>query len=320
MGKLKYISSLEYNTHLLLTSSNLAEIYVYDTLKSYCGATKDSVYDIDSSRSFKLMLELVNMQPNLADKWMFVIRYAKVKSLIKNNISVFESITSEFLIMVDSYKDFKEFKELNIPVNDLYLESIKKSDVMDLLYGFELSYATKEYIASSYFKDPDKVFLLVKELSNGALILSPKDVVKICGESMGSIQKFVIQLLTDEPKTERFMSRSFKKRVSAVSNICDSFGSRKTYNFIRSSIKDVLYIKMLYMQGVIYDRIAYLPEGFDEKKLSKYNFYLKAISERISYSRIIYLYNIISSFGRWNTEKDGVLFLYKYYIELINNN
>jgi len=319
MGKLSYLGSGDYNIHLLLTSSNLADIYVYDTLKLYCNAKRDSIYEIDNQRSFKNMLELVNMQPNLADRWLFIINYSKVKSLLKNNISFFSSDTSVFLVKADNYSSFKEFKEFKLSVNDLYLESIKRQEVMDLLRDFEISYSLKEYVASSYFKDPDKVFLLSNELRNGAIINSPKDIINLCGESMGSIQRFTMQLLVDEPKSERFLRRSYKKRVLSLSNICDSFGSRKAYNFLRSSVKDILHIKMLYLQGTIYDRISYLPDCFDEKKLSRYSFYLKTIAERVSYNRIICLYNTLNLYGSWNGVQDGILFLYKYYIDLISN-
>ena len=318
MGSLKGLRDEDKNTHLLLTYSNIAEMYVYDVLKERCEATVESVCTINNNKSFKLMSELVNMQPNLSDKWFFIIEYSKVKGLLQKSKGIFESTSSVFLIKVNSYGEFKEVKDLGINLNDLYLVNIKKVEVMDLLRNFKISPALKDFIASSYYKDPDKVFVLVKELENGAVINSSKDIIKICGESTGSIQKFVVQLLVDSPKTERFLQRSYKKRVATLCNLCDSFGSSTTYNYIRSAIKDILYIKMLYLQGVIYDRIAYLPECFDEKKLARYSFYLRVISQDVAYNKIVYLYNVIGEYGKWVTAQDGILFLYKYYIELLN--
>ena len=75
MGSLRLLRSHETNVHMLLTSSNLAEIYVYDELKSVCGATIDSVLEVSNRSTFNNMLELVNMQPLLSEKWLFVINY-----------------------------------------------------------------------------------------------------------------------------------------------------------------------------------------------------------------------------------------------------
>ena len=319
MGSLKALNDKLKNTHMLLTSSNLAEIYVYDTLKSRCNATLESILDINSMSMFKSMLELVNVQPNLADNWLFIVDYSKVKSLIKKNMGIFQAKTSVFLIKVNSYKEFKEVKELEMPVNDLYLESIRKVEVYDLLRGYNISQKVKDFVASSYFKDPDKVFVFLNEVKNGAVVETTKDVVKICGESSGSIQKFVLQLLTDSPNTDRFLYRSYKKRVNSLCDLCDAFGTRTANNFIRATIKDIMSIKILYLNGVIYDRVVNIPDCFDEKKLMRYNYCIKVITGGISYSRILFLYQMLEQYGKWKTSQDGILFLYKYYIDLIED-
>lgn len=322
MGSLKELKSNNTNVHLVLTSSNLIEIYVYDTLKALCGATLESVYDITNSNTFKGMLELVNIQPNLSDRWLFVMDYSKVKNQLKKVMGIFQSETSVFLIKVDNYKDFKEAKSeissANVVVNDLYLNSLRLDDTMDLLRGYDISQKVKSFIYYSYNRDPEKVFTLCKEMDNGAVIKDSKDVIKICGESVGNIQKFVFQLLTDDPVTKMYLKRSFKKRVNTVYDLCDTFGSRTSYNYIRATIKDILYIKMLYLEGTIYNQIKGLPDCFDEKKLSRYSFYLKDIKEIVSYSKVVSLYNMLSKMGRWDGVQDGIAFLYKYYLTLIN--
>jgi hypothetical protein len=319
MGVLKDLKDINKRVHLLLTSSDLAEMYVYDALKERCQATLESVLEVNNAGTFKSMCELVNVQPNLADNWLFVVKYSKVKSQLKKVLGIFESMTSVFLIKVDNYKDFKEFKELYSQCNDLYLQTIRRADIYYLLNGYSLSPKVLDFIATSYFKEPEKVFELVRELSNGAVIENTKDVIKLCGESMGSIQKFVMQLLTDAPKTEMFLKRSYKKRVGVLYDLCESFNPKTAYNYIRATIKDVLYIKMLYLEGSIYDKVRDLPECFDEKKLSRYNYVLKTITCDISYSRILNLYNKLYKDGRWYSTQDGISFLYRYYLDLLNN-
>lgn len=317
MGTLKDLKDVGKRVYLLLSSSNLAEIYVYDALKKRCNATLESVLDVDSSSSFKNMLELVNIQPNLADDWLFVIKYNKVKGSLKKVMGIFQSTTSVFLLQVGNYKEFKEVKELLPFVTDLYLDSIRKDDVMDLLRPFGLSQSVKDFVSYSYYTEPEKVFSLRNELLGGAIVKTSKDVVKLCGESMGSIQTLVFQLLEDAPKTKAYFKRSYTKRVSTVTELCDTFNPKSAYNFIKASVKDVLDIKTLYMQGIIYNRIKGLPECYDEARLSKYNYKLKLITDTLSYERVLYLYNMLNSTGRWYSPEDGIAFLYKYYLGLL---
>ena len=319
MGSLVELKDPAKQVHLLLSSSNLVEIYVYDTLKERCKATLESIMDVNSSSTFKAMLELVNIQPNIADKCVFVIDIKKVRGKIKRTLGIFQSETSIFLLKVDTYKDFKDAKDLGIDINDLYLETIRKQEVQNLLRGYKIAPKIVDFVASSYYRDPEKVFVLRKELDNGADINSPKDVTELCGESLGSIQKFTMQLLTDAPKTEMFLKRSYKRRVVTLCDLCDTFGSSTAYNYIKATVKDILYIKMLYMEGTIYNRIRELPECFDEKKLSRYNHSLRDIEVELQYSKILHLYNVMGSTGRWRSQQDGVLFLYQYYLDLIHD-
>ena len=317
MGALKDLQDPSKSVHLLLTSSNLIEIYVYDTLKARCNATLESIIDVNSASTYRYMLELVNIEPNLADKWLFVLDYKKIKGSLKKNLGVFQSEVAVFLIKVDNYKDFKEVKELGVVLNDLYLDVIRRNDVYYMLGQYKISQKVLEFVVNSYYRDPEKVFVLKKELENGADINTPKDVTALCGESTGSIQKLAMQLLTDNPKTEMFLKRSYKKRVSFVKELCDTFGSSTAYNYLKASIRDVLYIKMLYMQGVIYDKIREVPDCFDEKKLNRYRNVLKTIENEIPYVKILNLYVIINESDRWRKPEDSIAFMYKYYLDLL---
>lgn len=316
MGSLRYLKSPESNVHLLLTSSNLAEIYVYDELKSRCGATIDSVVEVNSRSTFLGMLDLVNMQPLLADKWLFVITYkGGIKQLVKKYEGIFQSDTAIFLVKVENYKDFKDFKGVIRSANDLYLNTIRHSDIAYLLNGYKLSSNIVEFIEKSYFRDPEKVFILAKELANGAVVSTNRDIVKLCGESSGSIARFAMLLLKEMPESQSGLKRVYSKRVKLLVDLCDSFGTRSAYNFLVSAVKDILDVKILYLQGVIYDSIRDLPDVYDEKKLSRYNMYLKRIIQDLSYDSILRLYVELCSCEKWRTPQDGILFLYNYYLK-----
>ena len=314
MGNLRQLDCREHTVHLLYTNSGLAEIYVYDRIKEAAKADLNSIFTIDSRSSFNQMLELVNVEPNLSEKWMFVIEYRKVKSQLRRYIGVFESTSSLFLVKVNSYKEFQEFKELRKVCNDLYLTLIRGHDIMVLLAEFRLNQNLMDYITKSYSRDVEKVFVLRQALLNGQEVETPKDVIRICGESASTTIRFVFLLLNELPKSKSGLKRVYKKRLTMLYDMVDSLGSLKTYNYIQSTVRDILYIKMLYLSGQIYDQVRDIPDAFDEKKLSRYGIYIHRIATEIPYERILRLYTSLRDYGGWYTQQDSVLFLYNYYL------
>lgn len=312
MGTLRELEGSK-NVHMLITSSTAVEMYVYDKLKEQCHASLESVLTVNSKSSFLEMLELVGMQSYLSDKWLFVIEYSKVKASIKANVGIFESEEAEFLIKVNTYRDFKEFKELLPSVNDLYLSFIRRNEVMYLLSKYNLSQKDIDFVAKSYSREPEKVFLFKKELDNGLVVNSQRDIVKLLGESTGSITSYALALLRDFPTTEKGFKTVCRNRIKTGKDLCEAYGVSSFKNFLMATIKDFIYIKELYMQGTIYNSIRDLPEVFDEKKLSKYNVYLRTLVNDISYSRLVSLYSKLRESGRWVRNSDLLMFIYDYY-------
>jgi hypothetical protein len=312
MGTLRELEGSK-NVHMLITSSTAVEMYVYDKLKEQCHASLESVLTVNSKSSFSEMLELVGMQSYLSDKWLFVIEYSKVKASIKANVGIFESEEAKFLIKVNTYRDFKEFKELLPSVNDLYLSFIRRNEVMYLLSKYNLSQKDIDFVAKSYSREPEKVFLFKKELDNGLVVNYQRDIVKLLGESTGSITSYALALLRDFPTTEKGFKTVCRNRIKTGKDLCEAYGVSSFKNFLMATIKDFIYIKELYMQGTIYNSIRDLPEVFDEKKLSKYNVYLRTLVNDISYSRLVSLYSKLRESGRWVRNSDLLMFIYDYY-------
>lgn len=318
MGSLRELTSESTNVHLLVTSFNLAEIYVYDTLKEKCNATLESVSEIQSKSEFEEMLDLVNIQPYLASKWLFVITYKKVKSLLKKYPSVFQSDVAEFLVKVENYREFLEFKALKIPCNELYLSVIRRSDIISLLSGYSLSSKVIDFIAANYSRDVDKVFEIRQYLMSGEKIETTKDVIKLCGESSTSTARFALLLLKEMPKSEKGLKMVYAKRVRMLNTLLLTYGYSKAYNFLVSTVSDIFDLKVLYMNGRVYDTISELPEPYDEKRLSRYSRYLKLIEKDIPYERILRLLLELKENGRWRSDDTAIQFLYSYYLKSIS--
>lgn len=311
MGSIRELDS-QKNVHLLFTSSNLVELYVYDTLKTQYNAGGESIFTIDSKGSFNEMMEVLNAQPFMADKWLFVITYNKVKALLKDRSDILNVGTAVFLIKVANYKEFKEVKDLASNCNDMYLANIRFYDVVHLFSDYEMSNAVIEFIARSYYSDPEQVFKILEEVKNGAKFKTRKDVTELCGVSSSSIDYFVLKLLKEFPKTERGAKMVYKKRLNTAKELADTYTISTFRNFLTACVKDMLDIKQLYLMGIIYDKVVDLPEPYDVKRLKKYNRVLEKIKE-IPYERIINLYCNLKKCGRWYSDLDMCNFFYQYY-------
>lgn len=328
MGSIRNLTNEKYNTHIFLANSSLAEMYVYDILKKKCGADMDSIFTVNSKKSFQEMLDMVSAQPFLADKWFFIIEYGKIKRSLDSKKGIFKSDSSEFLIKVKNYKEFKEAKEalsvVGDGVNDIYLSYINYYDTDFLLSDFEISSKLISYVYKSYSSDPEQVFRLRKELQSGIVVNSRKQIAELCGVSTGTLNSFTISLLGGEPKGEKGKKIVIRNRIKVALELSEVYGYSKFKNFLTASVKDILDIKVLYMQGAIYNRITDLPEirvkdekgeeklVFDEGRLSRYRFYLDTIKE-IPYTRILRLYLFLKTYGKWYSDADMVNFIYQYY-------
>lgn len=318
MGTLRDLYSEDKNVHLLVTNSNMMELFVYDTLKERCGATLESVYEVSKASEFRDTMEYVNMQPYLADRWLFVIEYGGVKGILKKHLPIFEAESAVFLIKVKNYAEFKEFKELYPKVNDLYLSWVRESDVDFLFRGFELPSKFISFVAKSYGKEPDKILTLRNELKNGAEINSTKDIVKLCGASASSVVGIAMNLLKEPSTSVKGINARIRNRIQESDMLIDGYGVSTFKNFLTGTIRDIMNIKMLYMEGAIYNAIRGLPEVYDEKKLSRYNFYLDRIVSEIPYERISRCYLMLVECGRWNSRSDMLSFMYEYYGGSVN--
>lgn len=299
------------NVHLLYTDSDMVNMYVYDTLKSSCNATLESILEVNTIRSFNNMLETVNMLPFLADRWLCVINYHKVKSVVGKYKQLFSADTACFLVTVSNYKEFKEFKDL-VRCNEMYMSFIKSKDVNFLFRESGMAQSLIDFTAKSYGRDPDKVMTLYRAVGNGLPINERKDIVNICGASSSTIINFLLSLISANVNTERGYKQSLKKKIKEALDLGQMYGISSFRNFSLSTVKDVLVIKEMYLNADIYDSIRDVPECYDEKKLMKYRFYLDTI-KGLNIHDLIELFSMIRDSGVWRENVDIISFLYEYY-------
>lgn len=299
--------------NLLYTNSERAEMFVYDTLKKKCSATNDSVIEVYNQSTFEEMLDLAPEYPILAKEWLFIIKYKKVKKLCEKYKGLFTSGNCVFLILVENFKEFQEFKELlNNKCNAMYMTYLTFSDINYLFYPFEIPSKFISFISKTYSRDIENIFKLYDKVLEGYEVDSIKSITEICGNSVGTTQSFVLSLLKIDIPNLKNPKLSLKRKFRELIDLSNAIGSKRLKGFLLSNVKDLIYIKQLYIQADIYDDIKNLPEGYDEKKLSRYQRYLNMIKE-IPLQKILSLYTELLESQEWYKEIDVVQFLFNYY-------
>lgn len=312
------LADYDKNVHIMMSGSGKADIFAHDTLRKVHDVAIDCVYKIEGKKDFANMVEMSLIQPYTSGRWLFEITYSKVKGMIKANKAVFDSDTSVFMFIVDKYADFKELKELLDKSNDIYTPIIRKQDVYYLLNGYPLSEKVLSFVASSYSREPESIFTLREYLQQGEEVDTQRDVVKLIGVSSGSVTSFIVSLLSGKPKTPRGLKKVIRSRVQMGKDLCDAYGVSSFRNFLSSGLYDMIQIKMLYLNGVVYDNFSNIPDVFDEKKLKKYKFYLERIKTEFSYNDLVFLYNKLQEpeNRRWYSVADMARFIYDLYGEV----
>lgn len=285
----------------------MVEIYLYDELKKKTKGSLETVFNVKTRSDFSNMLSLLNSFPFLADRWLFIIDYSKLKSSFKDSWPIFTSIVAEFLIKVKNYKDFLEVKEAMPGINDMYLAKFNKNDLEYLFHDSDIPSKLLDFVYWSYSGEPDKVFTLLEELKNGVKVQTKKDISGICGVSSGSFMSYSLYLLKDPPKSRK----GFSNRLTSLYELAGIYGFPSCRNFLLASVRDIYDIKVLYLNGVIFDRVSNLPEGFDKKRLKRYSSRISTIAE-IPYDRVVSLLLCISE-AKWYSDLDLLNFLYSFY-------
>lgn len=308
---------------LLQTPSQKLEMFMEDKLKRMLGSTNDTIIDLVNKKDIKEVKNIQTIDPPFAKKWLIRVDLKKFgvnKELLQ---LINESTTCLFFCKADKYVTYKSFKDLCKKVDyfyDFYLNTLRRNDLLYLYTCFvpqsnQLTKQLFDYVAQSYSADIEAIFDLFLELASGAEIKNRKDIADICGIGGNSIESFVFSLLKPPPITEKGVKTVLRNRLKAGLELADVYGLRKFYNFLNSALKSILDIKMLCMSGAVYKQLINLPDGYDERKLSKYQRYLWKIKE-IPTTRILRCKYMLTQSQGWNDELEFVLFVYSYMLDL----
>lgn len=303
---------------LLQTSSKALEMYLYDFIRGSLSSTRDTVLQVNSKRDFRRIKEIYNIQPPYAERWLVQVDLGKIGKGVKELVDIIsDSTTVCYMCVADTYVQYKTFKEASSKIEgvfDFYINTLRRKDFLYLYKKLvpsdcTLSKTLYDYVVQSYSADIGAVFDLFTSLRNGVKFNTRGDIAEVCGVGRNSVESFAFSLLKDLPMTEKGLKKVIKNRISAGVELAEVYGwgkFNKALNFCLSALVD---IKELQISGVVYKRLANLPQGYDERRLSKYQRYLWRI-EKIPLSRILRLKVCFSN--RWFNKVDFLNSMYAF--------
>lgn len=311
---------------LVQCPSNILNLFIEDKLKVLLGSTQDTVFTLKNKKDLKEIHMICNVQPFLSKKWLYMVNldnYTPDKEFFN---LVKESTTVCYLLTCSKYSTFKKIKDSlkGVPVIwDFYIGFLKSADMGYLFNEFVVktnknklvSKDTYQYIKDGYSNDVDAVITLFDYLRTSGddeKELTKQKITELCGLGGNTLESFVFTLLKEAPKaTERSFKTVMRRRFKAGVELAEVYDWDTFGNYLNKVVYNIICIKELQISNAIYKSIRDLPDGYDEKTLSRYNRYLWRI-KNIPMSRILRLKATLSE-RKWYSATDFMFFMYRYY-------
>lgn len=311
MGSLRTLRNRDYNAHLVYSPSGLMSLFIEDEIRETYGVkTRDAILEVKSEKGFEEMMELMNLAPLIADKWLFVFPEGTSLSIKKKAMRLAEISfgTSVLLIKAKGWLEFKELRESTRTCNDLYLSWIRREDVSQILKRTGLRPDLIEYVAKGYSNNPESIVELAKAIAEGRAVESAKDIRTVIGVGSGTTLEFVLSLLRESSGKQ-----TVRNRIQVMKSLLEEYSPGKLRGYLLGSVKDVYELKVLYLTGEIYKGVYKLPPGYDEKRLSRAGRRLRVVKET-PLEEIVRLYLALQESGSWKNDLDALRFIYGFYL------
>ena len=293
-------------------------MFIEDKLKEIFKVSAESIIDVANKEDLKQVQEITNILPPVGQKWLIRIDLGKYKGGEIYKI-IKRASTCVFLVKAEFYKDFKYFQEQMSGVDNFYSYYASYLTKADYLYLYDTYKSEKQltkvlfdYVYQSYNQDIEALFLLFDALHENKVIDSRKKIAELCGIGNNSIESFMFQLLKPITGSARGLKTVLRTRIQAGIDLGNTLTYPTFYSYLKNTLMSCIEIKMLQISGIIYKEIKDLPDGYDEKKLSKYQRHLWKITD-IPMTKFLNITNIMSKMDRWNSEMDFIQFIYKVY-------
>lgn len=313
-----------YKILLLQTSSDKLEMKMYDKLRDTYRNTKDTIFEVKDKKDLKKIKEVATIDPFLADKWLVTFNFAKQTAVLKELLKIVaESNTMVLFCTVNNYGAFKNFQEevKKAGITEIvafYLNVLRSADFR-FLYDKAVTPKNKltkqlyDFVYQSYNGNIPAVMELFDALSMGREFSTRTEIAETIGIGGNSVENFIYSLLKPPSTSDKGLKVVLKNRIKAGLDLLDTYKIAQFQNYMRSCISCFIDLKMLSISGVLHKKIFNLPEGYNEKKLIKYQRFFWRIKE-IPMTRILRLsYHLENK--AWTSDLDFLRFIYGFVLD-----
>lgn len=310
--------NFEPNVVIIQTPSVKLSMFIEDKIRRLYACTNDSTIDVRVKSDLKKVKEVLGITPPFSKRWYVPVDLDKFKDKeLAELIKV--SSTCVFVCTCSKYVTFKQFKDSLKEVHgvcDFYINYLKRPDFIYLYDAFvpedkRLQKSLFDYVTQSYSGDIDVVFNLFLELAKGTVFKDRKAIADLCGIGGLSVESFIFMMLKPLSGSDKGLKKMLKLRIQAGSELAESMGYTKLYNFTAHSLMTLIQLKMLIISGDIYKEVRDLPESYDKNRLVRYQKYIWKL-KTLPLSALLLLRQSMGD-RAWRNEFDYLNFVYKYY-------
>lgn len=327
-NRLKVFKNKSETVHVIYSPSNQLELRVFDELRNVWKVGKNEIQRVSTIQKIRSLEKSLYLSPLDGDKWLVDVDCRKLRRNLKDIAGLVDvgKNTSVFLIRVENYSQFKEIKKLLRQEGTFnYLAWLSYAEISSLvdfevalraaqsgekvIDGMYIGDKAKDFLCKGYGNEPEKVMTLCEKIREGDLFPDRKSIVTSVGVSSGSTDTMIFNLLKEPPKNVKIVLRN---RLKVLDELVEVYGVRKTQNFLSAGVRRLIDIKILWMNGVIYNTVGQgIPEPYVYEELRRYN---KRIDDlmAIPLERLVILSSVLGG-NRWRNKLDAQRFLYNYY-------
>lgn len=313
---LRDLDNRDFTVCLLQTSSPKMETFIKDKVKRKYHGRQDTIIDVEKTTDLKDVRGVLGIVPPFSEKWVVNVKVESVdRKQLVNTIK--SSTTCVFFCTVSKYKNYKEFKDSLKGVDvvfDYYMNYLRRLDVIYLYDCFvpkerRFTKMLFDYVVQSYSGDIDSIFDIFLALGSGKELKTRGDIAKIGGIGGLTIESFIFSLLKEPPTTVKGLKRVMKNRITAGKELGQLYGFSKFYSYMNRSLMTMIELKMLLLSGEVYKSVKSLPDGYDEKRIARYQKYIWRLKS-IPLRNLLVLRETMGS-RRWSDDTGFLSFYYK---------
>lgn len=312
----------DVDTILICSDVPTLRYYIQTKLEKLYNVDKNYSMAVDTALSYKKVRGDAFVAPLAGDKWLVVGNADKIGLDTVQSLFNWGNGNCITLVYTEKYVNYKKllssekFKESKRTILNLYLNKLDFDDVPYLYKDMVLSNPKSKrltddllnFLCKNYRYDVERVVNLFSKMRIGLQVSTRQDIIDEIGLGGMTPASYTIDLLRLFQPTGRFAEYSKgekitvkkiynanKKYIGYLTDLGNKTSYNTIYNQMLSTLKGILEIKMLIMNGKYRKNTKEIPESFSPQQVNRIRSLQRfdmPIREEISLNRVLLLLNI----------------------------